>query len=151
MTEEDGALGSAGDASMLAERIRDRGLPEAVVELATQGGAHVHPALWFRVESVSMSTAGPAWTIVNAYGGEDLVPLWTCGTVTVFSAADGTFLEWDAEEAEPWTVWSDFAEAVRELLTDLWEDEVSDQDRAAIARLLLPAGDIAAALTPVQR
>ncbi len=122
-----------------------------MVEFAIQGGAVVHPKLWFRVESVSMSAAGPAWTIVNSYGREDLVPLWTCGTVTVFSAADGSFLEWDAEKSKPWTIWPDFTHTVRALLTDLWEDEVNDHDRAAVARLLLPEHEITAALTPLTR
>jgi hypothetical protein len=79
------------------------------------------------------------------------VPLWTCGTVTVFSAGNGSFVQWDAEEDEPWKTWPDFAGAVRDLLTDLWEDEVGDDDRAAIARLLLPEREIDAALIPEER
>ena len=79
------------------------------------------------------------------------MPLWECGTVAVFSAGDGSFLQWDAEADEPWTLWSDFAGAVRDLLTDLWEDEADDSHRADVARLLLPEGDVAAALIPEER
>lgn len=135
----------------LAERIRARGLPEAVVDIATRGGAAVHPALEYRAEDVWQWPDGPAWEIVAASGRKDLVPLWTCGTVAVFSAGDGSFLQWDAEENEPWAVWPNFAGAVRCLLTDLWEDDANDQDLAAIARLLLPRGDIDAVLTPEER
>ncbi|MFI8595641.1 hypothetical protein ACIGCK_14570 [Microbacterium sp. NPDC078428] len=135
----------------LALRIRARGLPEPVVTIATRGGMGLHPALDYRAESVEPSPDGPAWAVVAASGREDLVPLWTCGTVSVFSAADGSFLEWDAEEDEPWTIWPDFARAVRSLLTDLWEDETDDEDRAAIARLLLPEDQTPAALTPEER
>lgn len=137
--------------SDLAERIRARGLPSAVVEIATRGGDAVHSALWYRTERVSPSPDGPASAIVAMSGREDLVPLWTCGTVTVFSAADGSFVQWDAEEEEPWTIWPDFAGAVRDLLTDLWEDESDDEERAEVARLLLPDGDVAAALVPEER
>jgi hypothetical protein len=126
-------------------------MPVSVVEIAIRGGAAVHPALGYRAESVSMSPDGPAWSIVRTSGGHDLVPLWTCGTVTVFSAANGSFLQWDAEEDEPWTVWPDFVGAVRDLLTDLWEDEAEDEDRAAIARLLLPEDDVSTALMPEER
>lgn len=135
----------------LAERIRTRGLPEAVATIATRGGAAVHPVLDYRAESVSMSPDGPAWSIVRSSGRDDLVPLWECGTVTVFSAADGTFLQWDAEEDAPWTTWPNFAGAVRDLLTDLWEDEADDQARAVIARLLLPEDQVEAALVPKER
>lgn len=135
----------------LTSRIRARGLPESVVTISTRGGAHLHPALEYRAESVEPWPDGPAWAVVAASGRDDLVPLWTCGTVTVFSAADGSFLEWDAEEEDSWTVWPDFARAVRSLLTDLWEDEAEDEDRAAIASLLLPEGLVAAALVPEER
>ncbi|MCR8945599.1 hypothetical protein NW249_26180 [Streptomyces sp. OUCMDZ-4982] len=135
----------------LAQRIRARGLPDSVVMIATLGGARLHPALGYRAESVEPCPDSPAWAVVAASGPADLVPLWTCGTVTVLSSADGSFLEWDAEENEPWTIWPDFADAVRSLLTDLWEDEADDAARAEIARLLLPAGLIAAALVPEER
>ncbi|MBY0687918.1 hypothetical protein [Microbacterium marinilacus] len=138
-------------ASELAERIRARRLPEAVVQIATRGGAAVHPALGYRAADVWERPDGPAWEIVAASGRQDLVPLWTCGTVAVFSAADGSFLQWDAEEDGPWAVWPDFAGAVRDLLTDLWEDDADDGDRAVIARLLLPEHEIAAALVPEER
>lgn len=139
------------DASALAGRIRARRLPEAVALIATRGGASVHPALGYRAADVWQRPDGPAWETAAASGRQDLVPLWTCGTVTVFSAEDGSFLQWDAEEDEPWAVWPDFAGPVRDLLTDLWEDETSDDDRAAIARLLLPEREISAALIPEQR
>lgn len=135
----------------LTERIRARGLPESVVAIATYGGAALHPALGYRAESVEPSPRGPAWAVVLMSGRAGLVPLWTCGTTTVFSAADGTFLEWDAEEDEPWTLWPEFAGVVRSLLTDLWEDEIDDADRAEVARLLLPAENVAAALVPEER
>lgn len=45
-------------------------------------------------------------------------------------------------------VWPEFASAVRDLLTDLREDEADDQDRAVIARLLLPEDQVEAALAP---
>lgn len=111
----------------------------------------MHSALGFRAESVESSPRGPAWTVITASGRDDLVPLWTCGTVTVFSAADGSFLEWDAEDDEPGTTWPNFASVVRSLLTDLWEDESDDEDRAEVARLLLPGHEVAAALVPEER
>lgn len=132
-------------------RIRARGLPESVVTIATCGGEEVHPVLWFRAEAVSESVDGPAWSVVAASGRTDLVPLWTCGTTTVFSAGDGSFVEWDAEEDEPWSTWPDFEAAVRYLLTDLWEDEAADDERAEVAGLLLPADRVAAALVPEDR
>ncbi|MCK8475860.1 hypothetical protein [Microbacterium aurugineum] len=135
----------------LVGRIRSRGLPDAVVTIATRGGTALHSALDYRAESVEVSPRGPAWAVIAASGRADLVPLWTCGTVTVFSADDGSFLEWDAEEDEPWTVWSDFAAVVRSLLTDLYEDEVSDAVRTEVARLLLPGDEVEAALTPEAR
>lgn len=135
----------------LARRIRARGLPDSVVTIATRGGASLHPALGYRAGAVEPRPDGPAWAVVAASGRDDLVPLWTRGTVTVLSAGDGTFLEWDAEEGEPWTVWPDFACVVRSLMTDLWEDEADEQDRAEVARLLLPEGLVAEALVPQER
>lgn len=135
----------------LAPRIRARGLPDSVVTIATRGGADLHPALGYRAESVEPWPDGPAWAVVAASGRADLVPLWTCGTTTVFSATDGSFLEWDAEESEPWTVWPDFASAVRSLLTDLWEDEVDEAARAEAAHLLLPTEEADVALVPEER
>lgn len=135
----------------LAQWIRARGMPESVVTITTRGGTELHPALDYRAESVEPWPDGPAWAVVAASGRDDLVPLWTCGTVTVFSAADGSFLQWDAEEDEPWTIWPDFASAVRSLLTDLWEDEIDDADRVDVARLLLSEGERAAALVPEER
>ncbi|MFF0503780.1 hypothetical protein ACFYUH_09300 [Streptomyces fimicarius] len=139
------------DAKDLAQLIRARGLPDQVVTIATRGGARLHPALSYDAESVEPWPAGPAWAVVAASGRTDLVPLWTRGTVTVFSAADGSFLAWDAEEDEPWTFWPDFAAAVRSLLTDLWEGEHDEEQRIEVARLLLPEDGIAAALVPEER
>lgn len=139
---------NAGD---FARRIRARGLPEPVVTIATRGGAELHPALEYRAESVEPWPDGPAWAVVAASGWDELLPLWTSGTVSVFSAADGTFLEWDAEESEPWTVWPEFASVVRSLLTDLWEDEADEKDRAEVARLLLAEHEVAAALAQEER
>ncbi|MFJ2619325.1 hypothetical protein [Glutamicibacter sp. NPDC087344] len=151
MTSRSGSDRANASLFELAERIRARGLPEAVIQMAIHGGAAVHQALWYRVESVSTSPAGPAWNIVATAEREDLVPLWECGSVAVFSAGDGSFLQWDAEEDEPWIRWPDFPHAVRDLLTDLWEDETMDVQRAEIARLLLPAGEVEAALIPLER
>lgn len=135
----------------LAQRIAARGLPDAVGRIATQGGAAAHPALEYRAQEVWTPPHGPAWQIVITSGRTDLLPLWTCGTVTVFSAGDGSFVQWDAEADEPWRIWPDFAGAARHLLTDLWEDEVDDGDRADIARLLVSEDEIDAALVPEDR
>lgn len=135
----------------LRRQIRARGLPDGVATIATDGGVGLHPVLEYRAQAVSPSDDGPAWTVVTTAGKDGLVPLWTCGTTTVFSAADGTFLRWDAAENEPWETWPDFAGAVRHLLTDLWEDEENDDARAEVAHLLLPGGGAAAALVPEER
>ncbi|MFC5289463.1 hypothetical protein ACFPM7_20620 [Actinokineospora guangxiensis] len=135
----------------LGSRVRARGLPPAVEAIAVRGGAEVHPALAYRAQAVSAAADGPAWTVVAMSGRDDLVPLWTCGTATVFSAGDGSFLHWDAEEDQPWRAWPTFAGPARHLLTDLWEDETDDAERVAVARLLLPAEQIAAALVPEDR
>ena len=100
---------------------------------------------------MSPAPDGPAWTVIGTSGRDDLVPLWENGPVAVFSAGDGTFLEWSAEAAEPWTQWPDFRACVRSLLTDLWEDEDSDADRQAVARLLLPEDQVADALVLEER
>lgn len=131
----------------LAERIRARALPEAVVTIATRGGESVHPALGYRAELVW----SPSWSVIEHSARTDLVPLWACGTTTVFSAGDGTFLEWDAEEDHPWMTFPDFPAAVRSLLTDLYEDEVDDDDLRAVAELLLPADQVEDALRPEDR
>ena len=135
------------DATELADRIRERALPEVVVAMATEGGAAVHPALEFRAESVW----SPAWSVIEHSGRSDLVPLWGCGTTVALSAGDATFLEWDAEEERPWRTFADFTELVRSLLTDLYEDEVDDRDRREIARMLLPRAKVRRALRPEQR
>lgn len=135
------------DAEQLGERIRARGLPEAVVVLATQGGAGVHPALEYRAESVW----APSWSVIEQSGRADLVPLWACGTTSYYSAADSTFVEWSAEEDKPWRVFATFAELVRSLLTDLYEDEVDQRACRAIAGQLLPRELVQDALRPENR
>lgn len=131
----------------LQARIRARGLPEVVALIAVDGGATVHPELWFRAESVG----DPAWSIVRSSGRDDLTPLWACGTTTAFACDDGTFLEWDAEEDAPWRTFPDFEGLVRSLLTDLYEDEESEASRRAIARALLPGRSTDRALEPEDR
>lgn len=140
-------------AEALARRIRDRGLPEAVATIATRGGGAVHPALEFAAGSISLDGGGPSFSVIANSGRDDLVPLWTSSTtVTVFSAADGSFLEWSAEDdEEPWESWPDFASTVRYLLTDLYEHMVPDEHRRELAALLLPKEHVAAALVPEQR
>lgn len=135
------------DATELADRIRERALPDAVVVMATEGGAAAHQALEYRAESVW----SPAWSVIEHSGRSDLVPLWVCGTTVALSAGDGTFLEWDAEEDRPWRTFADFAELVRSLLTDLYEDEADDRDRREIARMLLPRTKVRRALRPERR
>lgn len=139
-------------AAGLAERILARGLPASVASIAVEGGARVHPALAYRAQAVSPSALGPAWTVVDALGTDaGLLPLWSCGTTTVFSAPDTTFLAWDAEEDAPFARWPDFAGAAQGLLADLWEDETSDDELEAVARLLLPDEQVAAVLTVLER
>jgi len=135
------------DADELSARIRERALPEAVVVIATEGGTAAHQALEYRVESVW----SPAWSVIEHSGRSDLVPLWVCGTTAFLSAEDGTFLEWDAEEDQPWRAFATFAALVRSLLTDLYEDEVDDRDRREIARMLLPRAKVRRALRPEPR
>jgi hypothetical protein len=130
----------------LEKQIRARGLPEAVVTIAVRGGADAHPALWYRAYAVSPSDDGLARTVIAGSARTDLVPLWTCETTTVFSAGDGSFLAWDAEEHAPSTTWRDFTETVRSLLTDLWEDEATDDELTDVAHLLLPPDAAARAL-----
>lgn len=129
--------------SDLAARIRERGLPEAVARIATEGGAAVHPVLEYRAESVW----GPSRSVPES----DLVPLWICGTTTAFARPDGTFVEWDAEEDEPARHFPGFTALVRALLTDLYEDEETDDARRAVATLLVPPEDVETALTPEPR
>lgn len=135
------------DAAELAARIRARGLPESVVTISTAGGTALHRALEYRAESVW----SPAWSVIERSGRDDLVPLWMCGTTAFLSAEDGTFLEWDAEEDHPWRTFVTFTDLVRSLLTDLYEDEVDDRGRRAIARLLVPRSEVRSALRPEDR
>lgn len=130
----------------LVARIRERGLPDVVARIATQGGESVSPALFYRAESVWPETA----EAVMSGTTEDLVPLWSCGTTHAF-AGQGRFLVWSAESDEPYAVFGTFAELVRDLLTDLDEDEEDDDERSRIAHLLLPPDDAAAALVPLER
>lgn len=130
----------------LAERIRGRGLPDVVARIATEGGETVSPALSYRAEAVFRD---PAETVMTGTA-EDLVPLWSCGATHAF-AGRGRYLMWSPEDDGPSAVFETFAQLVRELLTDLWEDEADDAERARIAHLLLPASDAAAALVPAQR
>jgi len=132
---------------VLEERIRARGLPEAVVTIATRGGETLHPELGYRAASAWSAS----WSVIEHSARTDLLPLWTCGTTTLFSAGDATFLEWDAEEEQPWRTFADFPAAVRALLTDLHEDEVDDDDLRAVAELLLPAQQVREALCPEDR
>ncbi|RRQ29228.1 hypothetical protein DK926_04930 [Rhodococcus sp. Eu-32] len=139
-------------AEELTHRIRERGLPEPVVALAILGGAAVHPALEYEVDSIHLDGDGPSFSVIEQSGRGDLVPLWTLSaTVTVFSASDGTFLEWSAEDEEPWTIWPDFAAVVRHLLTNLYEASASEQHRQEIAALLLPERQAVGSLMPEQR
>ncbi|GAB2660486.1 hypothetical protein GCM10027068_45680 [Prescottella soli] len=127
-------------------RIRALGLPEAVVRIAVEGGATVHPVL----QDLADSVWAPAWSIVERH--PDLVPLWSSGTTSVLAAADGAVHRWSAEHSgEPLNSYPDFATAVRHLLTDLWELDKEDEDRQAVARLLLPPEQTEAALDPIER
>lgn len=118
-----------------------------MVTIATQGGEKVHPELEYRAASIW----SPSWSVIEISARTDLVPLWACETTTLFSAGDGTFLEWDAEEDQPSRTFPDFPAAVRSLLTDLYEDETDDADLRAIAELLLPPQQIQSALQPEDR
>ncbi|WP_433611579.1 hypothetical protein [Prescottella agglutinans] len=129
-----------------ATRIRALGLPDAVVRIAVEGGATVHPVL----RDLADSVWAPAWSIVEVR--PDLVPLWSAGTATVLAAPDGTVHRWSAEcPGEPLDSYPDFASAVRHLLTDLWELDREDDDRRAVAHLLLPPEQVEAALDPIER
>ncbi|MCZ4557793.1 hypothetical protein O4215_19705 [Rhodococcus maanshanensis] len=92
----------------------------------------------------------PAWSVVERH--PELVPLWSSGATAVFAAPDGTVQWWGAEyPEEPLDTYPDFAAAIRKLLTDLWELDTHDDDRTAVAELLLPTEQIEAALVPVER
>lgn len=132
----------------LAERIRARGLPEAVAAIAVHGGESVHPSLWYRAQSIDLSEWSPASCIGRDHGDADWLPLWASGSATeiVFSLPDGTFCQWSADADEEWERWASFGDAVRYLLTDLYEDEVGEEDREQVAALLLPRSEVAAAL-----
>jgi len=130
----------------LAARIRKLGLPEVVARIATEGGEFVSSALFYRADAVF---DGPAEEI-NRSTDEDLVPLWSCGTKHAF-AGQGRYLIWGPESDEPNVVFTTFAELVRELLTDLWEDEEDEGERSRIAHLLLPPDEAVPALIPRER
>ncbi|GAB3621045.1 hypothetical protein GCM10027417_23060 [Glutamicibacter endophyticus] len=137
----------------LARRIRDRGLPEAVVSLALHGGAAVHPALELHADHIELTGDDPTSAVLNATGRQDMLPLWMTGaTTTVFSRGDGTIELWSAEdETGPWERWSDFGAAVRALLTDLWEFEVDEAQRREVAEFLVPKEELDAVLEPEER
>jgi len=130
----------------LAARLRQRGLPDVVARIATEGGASVSPALFYRAESVFLD---PAEEVMRGTA-EDLVPLWSCGTEHAF-AGQGRYLIWGPESTEPSAVFETFADLVRELLTDLWEDEEDEDERSRIAHLLLSPEDATSALVPLER
>lgn len=133
----------------LPERHRALGLPPVLTQLALEGGAAVHPALELRVESVWPSV----WDAIAALPeASDLVPLWGLGTTMALASADGgTFEIWNAEAQERWERYPDLVGLVRNLLTDLYEDEESDDDRRQIAELLLHGADVETALVPEDR
>lgn len=130
----------------LAERIRALSLPEAVVRIAVDGGETVSPALRFRAQSVWHD---PAQAVMRQ-SSEELVPLWSCGTTHAF-AGQNRYLIWNPESDEPDAVFDDFAGLVRNLLTDLYEDEEDDEERSRLAHLLLAEVDVAAVLVPEER
>ncbi|MGO2111290.1 MAG: hypothetical protein ACTH31_06720 [Pseudoclavibacter sp.] len=133
--------------SAFVERLRERGLPDAIITIATKAGEAVHPELDFRAEAPWDAT----WSVVEAVNREDLLPVWACGTTGVYSAGDGTFLSWNAEEAQPWDIYADLTAAVRALLTDFFEDEATDDERREIADLLLPDDQVDLALQLEER
>jgi len=130
----------------LVARIRERGLPDIVTRIATEGGEAISPALFHRAEAVWWEPA----LAVKSCTAEDLVPLWSCGTTHAFAGQD-RFVMWSAESDEPYAVFDSFAELVRDLLTDLYEDEEDDDERSRIAHLLLSPNDAASALVPFER
>lgn len=121
--------------------------------IAAEGGESVHPALQDRAQSVDLSEWSPASSLRRDHGNDDWLPLWASGSATeiVFSLPDGTFCLWSADADEEWERWSVFGDAVRYLLTDLYEDEESEEDREQVARLLLLRDQVAAALVPEER
>jgi len=137
----------------LTEQIHARGLPAAVAAIAAHGGESVHPALGYRAQSVDLSESSPARCLRRDHGDADWLPLWASGSDTeiVFSLPDGTFCQWSADADEEWERWANFGDVVRYLLTDLYEDEVSDEEREQVAALLLPRSEVAAALVPEER
>ncbi|TJZ76010.1 hypothetical protein FCG67_18500 [Rhodococcus oryzae] len=74
------------------------------------------------------------------------------GRPAVLAAPDGTVQWWSAKHPEePLDTYPDFAAAIRKLLTDLWELDTDDDDRTAVAELLLPTEQVEAGLVPVER
>lgn len=131
----------------LAAAIVARGLPEAVARIATQGGGEVHPSLEFSLESVWLDPAGAAMTALREFGTTEWLPLWqSSATSTVFALPDGSFEEWNAEAEERFERWADWPALVRFVLTDLYEAEAEEDERAEVAALLLPEPLRAAAL-----
>lgn len=130
----------------LSDRIRALGLPETVVRIALEGGEAVSPALWYRAQSV---WPDPAEAVMRETA-EELVPLWSCDITHAF-AGQGRFLILSPESDEPHEIFETFAGLVRNLLTELYEDEEDDGERSRIAHLLLPANDAVSALIPEER
>lgn len=129
-------------------RHRALGLSPVLTRLALEGGAAVHPALWFRIESVWPSV----WEAIAALpGAGDLVPIWGHGTSVTGTCGDGSFEIWDAESEERQEHYPDLTALVRAVLTDLYEDEATDLARREVAELLLPPADVEAALVPEDR
>ncbi len=137
----------------LAERIRARGLPEVVAAIAVHGGESVHPSLGYRAQSIDLSEWSPASCLRRDHGDADWLPLWASGSATeiVCSLPDGTFSQWSADADEEWERWAGFGGAIRYLLTDLYEDEVNEEDREQVAALLLPRNEVTEALIPEDR
>ncbi len=126
------------DPDELRRAILARGLPDAVARIAVDGGESVHPALGFRAEAVDLSSEGATVFMRREYGDDTWLPLWQCGAITtVFSLADGSFLRWNAEATESFDTWPDWSGVVEWLCQELWEDETSDDDLAAVRTLLL--------------
>lgn len=132
--------------SDLPGRIRALGLPDVVGRIAVDGGESVSPALWYRAKSVWPEVAEAAMGAVD----EELVPLWACDTTHAF-AGRGRYLLLAPEADEALSVFADFADLVRDLLTDLYEDEEDEAERERVAHLLLPAEEAEAALVPKER
>ncbi|MFT4279641.1 hypothetical protein [Microbacterium sp.] len=139
----------APDSTELADRIRVRGLPEAMVTIATKGGAVIHPALRGQADAVNAR----GWSVARRH--PHWVPLWSSGAMVTMVGPDGSLARWSVELSdESLRTYTDLADAVRNLLTDLWEldeDDTGADDRRSIAEALLPRDAVPGALTPIER